>query len=221
MKAIEDFIGTLPGLTYDQSIPGNRSGPESRTSCYKYKSITPPEALGSLLPYIKLEMGYRGGIEPTEIRKIQSIVGEFLHNKGQSKLARNTGNIEIPLLHPKRTFVEKLFAIHSAYESGEIIGKIRHYYDVYKLLELSEVIHFIGTEDFNRLKNDVATFSKENWPDSPIPAKNNFSKSTAFNPPKEDLARIEAEYNRSDIYYGSKPQFKTILTRLQTYSSRF
>ncbi len=72
-KKIQRFVASLPGLSYDQHNINNRSGDESRTCCFRYESHLAGE-LGALLPYIKLEMGFRGGNEPTETRQIQSLI---------------------------------------------------------------------------------------------------------------------------------------------------
>ena len=127
----------------------------------------------------------------------------------------------MPLLHPRRTLVEKLFAIYSAYESDTIAGKTRHYYDVYKLLELQEVVSFLGTVEYIALKESVAVFSRENWPDSPIPLEGELAKAAAFSPAGELRSKILTEYQRSDIFYGAKPQFEEIIARIQQFKSKF
>lgn len=221
LKEIAKFVGKLPSLTFERDNEANRSGTDSRTACFKYQSITPSDSYGTLLPFIKLEMGYRGGREPMALRPIQSLLGEALTLKNQTGLARNILAIEMPLLHPKRTLVEKLFAIHSAYESGEILGKIRHYYDVYRLLELSEVLSFLGSKEYMELKSNVAEFSKENWPNSPIPPGLKLSDISAFAPEAKRLREIETEYSQSDIYYGKKPAFNEVLDRIQKHKNNF
>lgn len=221
LKQIEKFVGKLPSLTFERDNEANRSGTDSRTACFKYQSITPLGSYGTLLPFIKLEMGYRGGREPMALRPIQSLLGEALSLKSQTDLARNILPIEMPLLHPKRTLVEKLFAIHSAYESGEILGKIRHYYDVYRLLELEDVLSFLGSQEYIELKSNVAEFSKENWPNSPIPPGLKLSDISAFAPEAKRLREIETEYSQSDIYYGKKPVFNEVLDRIQKHKNNF
>ncbi len=219
MRKIQDIVSTLPGLVFDEKNPDNRAGNESRTSCFRYECRSESE-LGSLLPYIKVEMGFRGGTEPRELRRIQSVIGEALEKKGRQNIAENVLGVEMNLLHPKRTFVEKLYAIYSAYESGKISGKTRHYYDVFKLLGMAEVADFLGTEEYTTLKKSVAEFSRENWPASPLPPKNRLAGAAAFNPVGDQRVRIEREFAQSDIYYGRKPEFAEVIVRIQGFQER-
>jgi hypothetical protein len=160
LKNIEQFVGGLAGLSFDQEHPGNKEGGnEARTSCFEYQ-IGNKESIGSLLPYIKLEMGYHGGIEPTEFRPIQSFIGQQLEETGNGKIAENIASLELPLLHPKRTFTEKLFALYSNCESREISGKTRHYYDLYKLLGREDVQTFLGGDDKDGV-NPLFSFTSE------------------------------------------------------------
>ena len=129
--------------------------------------------------------------------------------------------MEMPLLHPRRTLVEKLFALYSAYESGKIAGKTRHYYDVFRLLALSDVATFLGTAEYNELKESVAAFSRDNWPDAPVPDGNKLEGAAAFHPAGTLRAQIEQEYVRSDIYYGTKPSFTEIAERIYTFQEKF
>lgn len=220
MKKIQEFVNALDGLKFDEGNRDNRAGNESRTSCFKYDTILADD-LGSLLPYIKLEMGFRGGNEPKETRNIQSLVGTALQAKNQLGVGDNVLGVEMPLLHPRRTLVEKLFAIYSAYEDKKITGKTRHYYDVFRLLELPEVTGFLGTTEYTELKESVSSFSRENWPESSLPHGNALAGTPAFNPEGAMRTQIEHEYVRSDIYYGTKPSFGEIIDRIQRYQNKF
>ncbi len=220
MKRIEAFIGGLDGLEFDPDNRDNRSGPHSRTSCFKYKVHT-SGAFGSILPYIKIEMGFRGGSEPNISRKIQSYLGEVFESKGQEHIAINIKAIELNLLAPQRTLVEKLYAIFSAYHSNSIVPKLRHYYDVYKLLELKDVADYIGTSEYLELKKNVEEFSIENWPDSPVPKMNELQITLAFNPSDDIRNQLNSAYNSSDLFYGTKPTFDEIIIRIRSFQSRF
>ncbi len=220
MKKMQEFVGALPGINFDPGNEDNRAGNESRTACFRYVRRAEGE-LGSLLPYIKLEMGYRGGIEPRELRRIQALIGEELEKRGQNAFAENIAGVEMPLLHPRRTLVEKLYAIYSAYEGNTIVGKTRHYYDVFRLLELAEVSAFLGTEEYKALKESVADFSRENWPDAPLPNDDELSRAEAFNPQGDRRVSIEREYERSDIYYGRKPSFAAVIERISNHMKKF
>ena len=70
--------------------------------------------------------------------QFQSYVGQFLAETGVTLGAEDEGPFEMRLLHFRRTFVEKMFAIHAKVEAfkrdGEPIGGYaRHYYDLFRL----------------------------------------------------------------------------------------
>lgn len=67
--------------------------------------------------------------------------------------------------HPGYTFVEKLQAISTKFRKQQEEGDfpynfLRHYYDVYCLLDEPYVIQFIGTEDYHLYK--ARRFRSEN-----------------------------------------------------------
>lgn len=88
------------------------------------------------MPFIKLEMGYRGGLTPHSLIPITSYVAEALTAAGEKGTYLDLQTFEVKVLAPERTLVEKLFALHGAYEKGEIEKRVRHYYDVYHLLDV-------------------------------------------------------------------------------------
>lgn len=219
LEKVRDFVGGLPKLKFDDQNKGNRRGNDSRTSCFEY----PRQGDQSLiqLPSLKLEMGFRGGLEPSESRKIQSYIGTALELAGQKDLAQDVPGFNLNCLHPKRTFVEKLFALHDAYASNEVEAKVRHYYDVYQLLALKEVTDFLGTGPYKDLKMDVAQFTKDNFTDSKVPEGNDFSTSNAFSPSSEMAQKISRAHDTSTLFFGKRPSAKEILERIKKFRSQF
>ena len=63
------------------------------------------------------------------------------------------------LLHFRRTFVEKLFAIHSKVEilkrdSRPIGTYARHYYDLYQLSSQPSVLAMLASPEYGAIKQD-------------------------------------------------------------------
>ncbi len=205
------------GLNYYEEVGhDNRSGNESRTSCFNYEKIA-TTSLGSLLPFIKLEMGYRGGQTPNVTVHITSYLAEALVNAGLKPDAYNDLlPFEVKVLSPERTFVEKLFALHSAYELNEIEKRVRHYYDIYCLLSLSNVVSFIGTPDYIALKKDVYAFSKKNFRGSPLPDIHCLNASRFLSPAPDALTKIKTAHANSDLIFGDKPLLEEIFKRIDS-----
>jgi hypothetical protein len=120
----------------------------------------------------------------------------------------------IACYHPGYTFIEKLSAISLKYQkeqSGKImpVNFIRHYYDIYKLLEQPIVKDFIGTSEYT--KHKATRFTKS--------MLNNLQTSDAFflrDPTVRE--RYRQQYERTNaLYYNEFPDFDEILDRIGSF----
>jgi hypothetical protein len=162
-------------------------------------------------------MGTRGGTEPSSTRTIRSFITEFIDAKGPSGLAHDLTPFKIKCLDVKRTVVEKLFAVHAAFEKDRVKGCTRHYYDLYRGFYLAEVRAFLASSEYAGVFADVQKYTEENWPDAALPSKGKFSSSMAFAPGKEDLAILKDHYRAErDLFFVEPPTMEEILARLGT-----
>jgi len=84
---------------------------------------------------------------------------------------------------------------------------MRQYYDLYCLLNVPEVLEFIGTEAY--FKHKKARFPKKDF-EIPIPENEAFLLS---NP--EQRAEFEARYKATAaLYYKGQPKFGDLLERI-------
>ncbi len=81
LKKAETITASLPLIEYDRNNPDSFSSNDHKTSCFKYPAV---DASG-LLPYIKLEMGFRGGYEPSTVFQIQSIIANKILAKNPNQ----------------------------------------------------------------------------------------------------------------------------------------
>ena len=121
--------------------------------------------------------------------------------------------IDVPCYLPEYTFVEKLQAISTKYRQQQEKGKtfppnfLRHYYDVYRLLDLESVQKFIGTAEYDQYK-DKRFRGADN---RNIAANDAFTLSDAA-----VRSLYEAEYQKgADLYYKGQVPFTEILGRIQ------
>jgi len=104
------------------------------------------------------------------------------------------------LLHFRRTFVEKLFAIHSKVEllirDGQPLASYaRHYYDLYQLAAQPEVIEMLESPEYAEIKIDYDEVSREYFPARHFPPQGmSFSDSAALFPPSELEPIIQTEF---------------------------
>nr|WP_167492161.1 nucleotidyl transferase AbiEii/AbiGii toxin family protein [Leptospira koniambonensis] len=115
--------------------------------------------------------------------------------------------------HPEYTFVEKLQAISTKYrqlaDGQEIANFARHYYDVYKLLEMKEVQDFIGTDKYKSHKENRFRNGDEK----------DLTKNDAFilsNPDMRKKIEERSETTKA-LYYGEMPSLTSIIERLRAY----
>lgn len=117
-------------------------------------------------------------------------------------------------LVPTYTFVEKLQTISTKYrrlaESDTFPSNfLRHYYDVYCLLALPEVLAFLGTPGYAARKAQ-----RFRTGDEQVIARN---PAFLLESPAE-RARFEAEYRKTKaLYYEGQPAFDAILARIRQH----
>lgn len=219
LEKVRDFISSKGFSYFEGDGHENTSSNESRTSCFDYKKNY-ADSLGGALPFVKLEMGYRGGQTPNSLIPITSYLAEALIAAGESGAYIDLIPFEVKVLAPERTLVENLFALHSAFEKGEIKKRVRHYYDVYHLLGLPEVVKFLETSDYKILKQDVYDFSVACFPNSPIPSVDKLHESKSLSPDQDSLKRIRTAHEGSDLIFGDKPTVEEMFNRISKYLSK-
>jgi len=122
------------------------------------------------------------------------------------------------LLHFRRTFVEKMFAIHSKIEifkrDGTPLGTYaRHYYDLVKLAERGDVIAMLNSPEYAAIKADYDAISREYFPGSYFwPADMSFANSDALFPPEQLGGLIGPQYEVQcrQLCYGPYPSWPDV-----------
>lgn len=93
----------------------------------QYKSLT--ETSDYLRPRVLIEVGARSLMEPVENRSIISMVSEEFR-----ELPFAETEITIPVVSPKRTFLEKIFLLHEEFQKDTKVIRVermsRHLYDL-------------------------------------------------------------------------------------------
>lgn len=174
----------------------------------KYDSIFNP--VPGLKDGILLEVGF-GRTAPHEPRVVSSWALEHAMNS-KVEVTDNRA-LNVLCYEPKYTFVEKLqalirkFRLYKEGKQGASLPAnfIRHYYDLYQLIQRHDVQDFIGT-------NEYLSFKKEHFGGEDL----NVSKSEAFRLSEpEDRALFEKEYDRSkSLYFRGRPKMAEILERI-------
>ena len=125
------------------------------------------------------------------------------------------------LLHFRRTFVEKLFAVHSKVEKFKqtgigIGGYARHYYDLFCLAERQEVLEMLHSSEYGAIKADYDKVSKKHFEiDYAAPPDMNFAKSDAIFPKGDMEMALAAEFDKQCriLCFGEFPTWRQVQQR--------
>jgi predicted nucleotidyltransferase component of viral defense system len=115
---------------------------------------------------------------------------------------------------PEYTFVEKLQTISTKYRHQQTTGALpinflRHYYDVYRLLDNERIQNFIGT---------TAYFAHKEKRFRVMDEKDLTINPAFFIPDKSTRSLYAKEYEKkSSMYYGIQPTFQEILEKIELY----
>jgi hypothetical protein len=176
---------------------------------------------GEVAPRVVVEAGTASGREPTAIVQLRSYLSQFLDEQHVSLNAEDEGPFAMRLLHFRRTFVEKMFAIHGKVEllkrDRQPLGSYaRHYYDLFQLAARDEVIAMLKSQEYAAIKSDYDRISREHFPKSYFsPEGMSFARSDALFPPPELSAAIGAEYEAQCkmLCYGPYPSWDEVQAR--------
>lgn len=218
LKRLRDAIGAHPALTFVRE-ESQTIGGFGRSDCFSYEQRFggPGEVAGRVL----LESGTASGREPTADLSIRSYLAEFIEATGETLGAVDEGAFTMRLLHFRRTFVEKLFAIHSKVElfkrdGRPLGGYARHYYDLYQLAGQHEVEAMLRSDEFSAIKSDYDKISRACFArDYAYPEGMRFARSDAIFPPAElaDMLGKEYEQQCRMLCYGTYPAWDEIQGR--------
>ena len=178
---------------------------------------------GEVVGRVLVESGIASGREPTEVVQLRSYLAQFLQETGVTLDAEDEASFPLRLLHYRRTFVEKMFAIHSKVEilkrNGQSLGTYaRHYYDLSRLITQQGVLEMLKSEEYAAIKTDYDRISREYFArDYSYPAEMRFANSDALFPQGDLAARIRVEYDAQCqlLCYGPYPSWEEVLAQLQ------
>ncbi len=178
----------------------------------------------TMQPSVLLEMGTRSVLVPQSALTLSTLLARAVPTA-----AAELPSCELPVLGAERTFVEKLFVIHSSLichleepETRSLARVGRHYYDVERLLADATVHASVGTATFWGMANDCNERSLKDFPKlHRAPADLNFAESPALFPDETTRATLAREYERDQVlFFGDPPPFDEVLGNLLAIRSK-
>ncbi|HCF99411.1 MAG TPA: nucleotidyl transferase AbiEii/AbiGii toxin family protein [Chloroflexi bacterium] len=221
LTQLTEAVAEHPALTWlvDE---GRTIGGHGREDYLSYE--TKFAALPGIAAVVRLEPGIQSGTFPTENRPITSLVAEYLVEQGRSDMADDLTPFDMTLLHFRRTFVEKMFALHGKVirlleEDHPLDRDARHYPDLHVLAGRSEVRDMLASREYEEIRSDYDETSREFF--AKIyrpPADLSFADSPALFPEPELRERLAVDYEaqcRLLFSAGAYPSFDEVLERFE------
>jgi Nucleotidyl transferase AbiEii toxin, Type IV TA system len=174
---------------------------------------TTAKAMDALKPGVLLEAGF-DDVTPNTKKDISSWL--YDHAAGKVDIIDNRAK-GVACYDPGHTFVEKLQTVSTKFRLQQAskdrpIDFMRHYYDIYGLLQRPEVKVFIGTEAYKAHKAERFRGGDNQ----------NIAQNEAFilSDAETRNAYAKAYADTSALYYGNPPTFDQILKEIAEWSDR-
>jgi predicted nucleotidyltransferase component of viral defense system len=146
-KALKKVESAIIGSAFSEKINDERN--DRNKSSYVWF-----ENDGGNSDRIKLEIGSSVKPEPYEKRPLRTYIHQYLEHINMTDVIGEYGLCEVLVntLGIERTFLDKIFAVKRHACCGTLEQKVRHIYDVTKLLERQEIQDFLADrEELKRL----------------------------------------------------------------------
>ncbi len=223
VKELSARVQAHPALTF---VEKQTSGGFGRKDTYSYEQRF--GGVAAISNRVLLEIGAASGKEPVQKMLLRSYIAEFLNDTGTSLGAEDEAAFEMSLLHFRRTFVEKLFAIHDKVElyksTGRPIGSYaRHYYDLSQLAKTEDVRVMLGSPEMAEIKADYDKISREFFGKNYNPPEGlSFAASEAIFPPKALAQTLGAQYEEQckTLCYGAYPKWDEVLAAFEAFKDK-
>jgi hypothetical protein len=207
---------SIPGVAVVRNREYDDKKAQNGGISLRYNSQFP--AIPALKSEVLLEVGF-AQTAPNEPRDITSWA---LERARSAKIDVNdNGARAVKCFNPEYTFVDKIQTICRRFrqfrdrnEEGDRPRQfLRHYYDLYKLLDLERVIDFIGTEEYERYKKVKLRGLDEK----------EFLSRDAFRFSDDETYRLfEKEFESvTSLLLSPWPAFKEIVDKIKEHSDTF
>lgn len=175
----------------------------SRNTFYKLSHWEYPKVTDGLADpakdQIQLELTTNAKTSPKKVKKIQTLVAEYLIAERKIDLVKEyeLEKFSISVLSHKRTFAEKILAIANSCHKDPTLAtlgsKVRHLFDLTVLFKDPEIKDFVDSKEFLKMINQ-AVKSDIRIPNLKEIASKPWQSAIIFKSPKKILALIKKQY---------------------------
>jgi len=211
----------IPGISVERNRAFDDERAQNGGISLKYDSLFDPNPDIGLKPDVLLEVGF-ARTAPNEPRSISSWVLDKALAAADKLEVRDNRASDVVCFNPEYTFVDKLQTICRRFrqyrdrkdpEKDRPRQFMRHYYDLYRLLEVQRVLEFIPTKEYQDYKRE-----KLRGQDA-----EEFKTREPFTIPDAQTRTLFGEEFKSlrGLLFSSCPSFSEVLEAISKHAPRF
>lgn len=230
-KRINKFRECIKTILPEEKIEGITDDTKSMNikTAHRYDKTFAGDSKQIRDAIIVLEVTCLGHSEPHTTFMVQSYISEMMHNQNQTELveAYNLQPFPVKVLTKERTFCEKIMSLvkFSFLEDpiSLLKGKVRHIYDIHKLLQNEEVNQFFHAAAFDELLLKVANDDLNSYINRNAWLSNHPSTAILFSDTTNTWNQISKTYNsefKEEMVFGELPSEQDILDTLHKVANR-
>jgi predicted nucleotidyltransferase component of viral defense system len=198
-----------------------------RKTAHPYERLFQPES-GQVRDYIVLEATWLGHFEPYTTAPVQSFIAEMMQASNQTAIIEqyDLQPFEVQVLTKERTFCEKIMSLvrfsFTERPIEDLNKKVRHTYDLHKLLEDKAMQEFFDSNEFDKMLLRVANEDVKSFKNNNAWLANHPTKAILFADVEKTWSQMRRTYNSSfgSLVFGELPKDKMILGTLKKIAQR-
>jgi len=198
-----------------------------RKTAHEYDKVFKGD-FGQARDILIVEVSRLGHFEPYTTLPVDTLIAKMMSDEGQSSMLQEyeLEPFSVRVLHLNRTLCEKIMSlVRFSFTEQPLIdlkAKIRHTYDLHKLLAVDEVRSFFNSSGFDEMINKVGKDDVESFKSGSDWLKNHPSTALIYENSKETWKELSSTYKNefSKLVYGQLPKESDILATLIDIHSR-
>ena len=225
LKKVTNAVNkVLPEVDHEQT---NKKG-QIRKTVHPYNKFGFSGEFGQVQENIMVEASWLGSYEPYTSESVETYIAQMMRNTGQEQLIEEYGlqSFEVKVLSKERTFCEKIMSLVRFSQTDEphvdLTKKVRHYYDIHKMLQDDGIVRFFESKEFEAMLNKVGNDDVESFINNNEWLKIHPKEAIAFKSYKDTWDKIKSAYHGDfeDMVLGDLPSDNEILESLKQVTER-
>lgn len=225
LKKVTNAVNkVLPEVDHEQT---NKKG-QIRKTVHPYNKFGFSGEYGQVQENIMVEASWLGSHEPYTTEIVETYIAQMMRNTNQEQYIAEYGlqSFEVKVLSKERTFCEKIMSLVRFSQTEEpyvdLAKKVRHYYDIHKMLQDDSIVKFFESKEFETMLNKVGQDDVEGFVNNNEWLKKHPKEALAFKSYTETWDKIKSSYHGDfkDMVLGDLPDDEEILESLKKVTER-